>query len=206
MVAVDNQPWQRLANETTVAFEAFSLYLNLPPKERSIDAAWRIATSEQQKSNKKRANGRWTAWSAQHSWPARAAAHDAHLAAIEQDEYDQTWLQRRRESRESDWTQAQAMRKLVDDSLPHAERFIKSQRTIVPAQGDTPEREVITLSFNIVALSRVLMDASKLQRLATNQTTENVASTLTDEQADAMIEAALADILASRAARKEITG
>lgn len=167
-------PWEQQEGETSRAHSAFLQYMNLPAATRSIDAAWRRSTNRQQTVDGKRAPPAWGKWSVKYSWPARAAAHDAYLAKREQDEYDAVWLERRRIARERDYTQADELRRIIDDALPQAERFIRTQRTIVPARGDTPEREVITMGFDIVGLARVLAEASKLQRLSNDLSTENV--------------------------------
>ena len=75
--------WDRLAEETGKAFHAFEHYLELPPAERSIDAAWgEHQTACRQRENSGKTAGRWwQQWSSDHDWPARAAAYDAHLAA-----------------------------------------------------------------------------------------------------------------------------
>ena len=166
------KPWEQQEEESSKAFAAFSLYLQQPAATRSVDAAWRQASNRQERGN--HAPGFWTARSVKYSWLARATAHDAYLAKIEQDERDAIWLERRRIARDRDYTQADALRHIFDEALPQAERFIRTQRTIVPARGDTPEREVITMSFDIVGLSKVLAEASKLQRLSNNESTENI--------------------------------
>ena len=69
--------WDRLPNESLKAFEAFTAYRDLPPATRSIDAAFRAVSG--QHGSKKRASGRFTAWSSNHRWVERAAAWNAHL-------------------------------------------------------------------------------------------------------------------------------
>lgn len=177
---MERQPWQRLKSESGKAYAAFCAYYQLPARERSIDEAWRRARNQQGTSN--HADGTWTGWSTKHDWPARALAYDEHLA--EQDRL--LWEERRRQMRERDWAQAADLRRIIDEALPHAERFIRTQRTVIPGraavspqngqpgQPGAPDREVITMSFDITGLSRVLVEASKLQRLATNEPTDHL--------------------------------
>ena len=66
------------------------------------------------------------------------------------------------------------MRGLIDKALPHAEQFIRRQHTVIPAKNGQPEREIITLSFDLTGLVRALAEASKLQRLATDEPTDNI--------------------------------
>lgn len=179
-------PWEQQEGETSKAFAAFSLYLQQPAATRSIDAAWRRYTNRPQTVDGKRAPPAWGKWSVKYAWLARATAHDAYLAKREQDEYDAVWLERRRIARERDYTQADELRRIIDDALPQAERFIRTQRSFIPgrpaqpardgqpAQAATPDREVITMGFDVVGLSKVLAEASKLQRLSNDLSTENV--------------------------------
>ena len=190
---MDDQPWGKLNTESAKAYAAFNAYCLMPARDRSLDQAY-LVSNQDQTGIKNRASGQWRAWSVAHDWVARSLAYDAHLA----DQDRQLWEERRKASREADWNQAEAMRKIVDDSLPNAERFIRTQRTVIPAQGDTPEREVLTMRFNIVALSRVLMDASKLQLLATGRVTENLAPVLSEAQVDQLIEEGIMSLAAER--------
>ena len=190
---MDNQPWKKLDTESAKAYAAFCSYYLLPARDRSLDQAYSVSNRDRT-SIKKRASGQWRAWSVAHDWVVRSLAYDEHLA----DQDRLLWEERRKASREKDWNQAEAMRKIVDDSLPHAERFIRTRRAIVPAQGDTPEREVITMTFNIVALSQVLMNASKLQLLATGRVTENLQPVLSEAQVAQLIEEGITSLAAER--------
>jgi len=167
-----DRTWQRLGAESSKAHAAFLVYMRLPPNERSIDAAWR-ATNQHQTSTEKRATGQWKLWSSQHAWVARAAEHDAHVARLEQDAEDAKWVERRLRLRERDWTQGEALRRIFDESLPHAQGFIRSKTAHIPAQGDAPARVVITMAFDITGLAAVLERASKLQRLACGNVTDH---------------------------------
>jgi hypothetical protein len=158
-----------LPTETDKAFDAFASYYILPARERSIQAAYR-ASSPRQDSIGKRASGQWSQWAAAHDWVARAAAYDQHLA--EQDRL--LWEERRRQVKQADWDDGDALRLLTRDALPHARQFIHQQRTVIPARDGMAEQVIITLSFDVVGLSRVLAEASKLQRLATGDSTDNL--------------------------------
>jgi len=93
---------------------------------------------------------------------------------MEQDAEDAKWVERRLRLRERDWTQGEALRRIFDESLPHAQGFIRSKTAHIPAQGDTPARNVITMAFDITGLAMVLEKASKLQRLASELSTDNL--------------------------------
>jgi hypothetical protein len=161
--------WTKRDDETALAYSAFTAYYLLPVRERSIDAAYLRANPDQTQIGG-RAKWSWFQWSTKHDWVARAAAYDTHLA--EQDRL--LWEERRRQLKQADWDDGDAMRQLTRDALPHARQFIHQQRTVIPARDGQPEQVIVTLSFDVVGLSRVLAEASKLQRLATGESTDNV--------------------------------
>lgn len=170
--------WSRRAGESKEAYAAFEIYYRLPVRERSIDAAYR-ARNPQAKSN--HANGAWTGWSAKYEWVARALAHDDHLA--EQDA--QLWEERRRRLREQDWSQAEEVRGIITDALPYAHGFIRRQKNVIRRPGQTTT--IITETFDITALALVLEKASKIQRLSTGDSTENI-NNLSGAALDAIID------------------
>jgi hypothetical protein len=171
---VERKPWQQQDGESSKAHAAFLRYMRLPVESRSIDAAWRQSAVDKQNVSEKRAPPTWMQWSSKYNWVARATAHDAHLAQIEQERYDTLWAERRQKAKERDWAQADAIRNIVDESLPHADRFIRSSRTTIKGEDGQPDQIVITLGFDIAGLTKVLVDASKLQRLASDQSTANI--------------------------------
>ena len=162
--------WDRLEKETPTAYTAFTAYYQMPADERSIDAAWRAGAKEGQNRDGKRAPTHWGEWSAKFDWVKRAEAHDDYAAKLEEEK----WEKRRLAMRERDWKQAEAIRDLVDAALPTANQFIRRQVTRIPARGDEPAREVITLAFNIGDLARVVEIASRMEHLATDEPTDNI--------------------------------
>lgn len=158
--------WERRDDETKAAFDAFCVYNLLPPRQRSIDEAYR-ADGDQIRI-KKRAPSGWFAWSQKYEWVKRANAYDEHLA--EQDRL--LWEERRRALREQDWSNADEARRLIMEALPEASRFIVRQERFVRGGDGEPDRLIITESFNIGELMRSLTAASKLQRLTTGDPTE----------------------------------
>lgn len=180
--------WQRLADETAAAYAAFCSYYLLPPRERSIDRAWRDAANEGQNRDGKRAPGNWAAWSATHHWVKRALAHDEHVA--EQNRL--LWEERRTLLREQDWEMAQTARGIIAVALPEASGFIQRTERFLPGENGAPNTVIITEQFNISALMRALTEASKLQRLATDEPTENIK--LTGSALDAYIARQLARV------------
>ena len=172
---MERQPWERLPQETAKAYAAFQQYMRLPPRERSIDAAWESATNVQQTDDdkKRRAPRGWGNWSSLFDWRNRALAHDDHLSRLEQAAEDEKWLQRRKESREHDYTQAEILRAVVVDAIPTARGFLRSSRRYVEGEKGEPDREIITVQFDITGLSKVLTEVSRLQRLAVELPTDH---------------------------------
>lgn len=193
---MSRQPWQRLKSESSKAYQAFCIYYQLPARERSIDEAWRRASPDQNQIGR-RAESQWFAWSTKFNWPARAAAYDEFLS--EQDRL--LWEDRRRLSKERDYAQADALRSqsdalaaVVTAAIPTARLFIHERRTV--QEDGTVIR---TLSFDITGLSRVaevaagmVEKASKIQRLVTGESTENVQ--LSAAALDAVIRRELANL------------
>lgn len=182
----ERKPWDRLPDETKRAYEGFHRYCTMRARLRSIDAAWREdkrASGEHVESDQ-RAPARWFAWSKQFNWPRRAAAYDEHLA--EQDRM--LWEERRHELQRRDWEQADALRDVIERAIPNAEHFIERRTTRV---GD---ETIITLAFDIDALARVLVHASKLQRLATDEPTD-IFRNLSGAALDALLAAEIAKLI-----------
>ena len=159
--------WDKLEAETPKAYAAFEAYYLLPVRERSIDLDHARANGRQMVSGR-RAPPAWFRWSAAYDWVARSAAYDSYLA--EQDRL--LWEERRRAMREREWERGDALHDLVAQALPSATQFIHAQRQFIPGRNGTPDREVITMSFDVTGLSKVSLDASKLQRLSTGEPTE----------------------------------
>src|SRR5918998_4214764 len=73
------QPWHRLDNESGRAYEAFKVYMYLPPAERSVVRAWREWSGNP---DAKREPPFFLRWSHDFAWSERARAHDHHLEVI----------------------------------------------------------------------------------------------------------------------------
>lgn len=103
-------------------------------------------------------------WSARFSWQARVDEFDAW--ADEQDEI--AWAQRRREMKEADWADGGSLRDLGQRILREAPRFIRRTETALP-DGN----RLIVLALDAGLAIRALQAGSTLQRLATDEPTEN---------------------------------
>jgi hypothetical protein len=182
--------WDRREDETPKAYAAFAVYVQMPVRERGIDAAWRESAANTRPNRAQIAPRHWYTWSSAYDWVARSAAYDSYLA--EQDRL--LWEERRRAMREREWERGDALHDLVAQALPSATQFIHAQRQFIAGRDGQPDREVITMSFDVTGLSKVSIDASKLQRLATNEPTERTVNDLSGSALDALIARELARV------------
>jgi hypothetical protein len=160
---------RRTETESAKAYAAFTAYYLLPARERSIDAAWRVA-NPQYRNSTKTVPGFWKQWSANHDWVARAAAYDQEIA--KQDEL--LWEERRRRKKEREWTEAEQIRDVIEEAIPHARQFIHTKTAFKKGENGQPDREYITIQFDIVGLATVAEKMQKIQSLVLGDSTENV--------------------------------
>lgn len=73
LLCMDKKIIQRLPNETSLAWQYFQLYCEMPPAERSLQAL-----CDRDVTGKKRSVAVFKRWSTQHNWQARAALFDFH--------------------------------------------------------------------------------------------------------------------------------
>ena len=100
-----NHAFEQLPKESAKAFAAFSLYLNLGAERSLAAVAQKLSKSEQLLKR----------WSAKFDWPARVAAHAAHLAVVERGAIEATargkaaeWEKRETQLRETEWSMHEA--------------------------------------------------------------------------------------------------
>lgn len=70
---MDKQVWERLQGESVKAHAAFLVFADLPPDERSVNAAYRAKSGRE---SVKVAPGYWFQWSRDFDWERRASALD----------------------------------------------------------------------------------------------------------------------------------
>jgi hypothetical protein len=138
-------PFEQQPRESAKAFAAFSLYLSLGP-ERSL------AKVSKQLQKSVTMLGRW---SSKFDWPARLAAHSAHLAVVEREAIEAAarrnaavWETREQKLKETEW-------KLHERAIAAAEKALDAFM----------EKEKVYA--NLADIARMLEIASKLGRLAT---------------------------------------
>jgi hypothetical protein len=73
------QLWHRLDNESGRAYEAFKVYMHLPPALRNVVRAWREWSGNPEA---KRESPFFLRWSHDFAWSERARAHDHHIEVI----------------------------------------------------------------------------------------------------------------------------
>ena len=140
-----NHAFEQLPKESAKAFAAFSLYLNLGAERSLAAVAQKLSKSEQLLKR----------WSAKFDWPARVAAHAAHLAVVERGAIEATargkaaeWEKRETQLRETEWSM--------------------HERAIAAAKrGLDAYMEKDKVYANLADIARMLEIASKLGRLAT---------------------------------------
>ena len=76
----DRAMWLRLENESSSAYEAFTQYLYLEPRNRSLESAWKAVPKPSQ-NHPKTVPSHWKVWSSKFSWVERVELYDDHLAA-----------------------------------------------------------------------------------------------------------------------------
>ena len=143
-------PFEQQPRESNKAFAAFGLYLNMGP-ERSLEAVRKKCGKSSRLIQR---------WSGKFDWPARVAAHAAHLAVVEREAIEVTargkaaeWEQRETQLRETEWAMHEA-------AIAAAKKGLDAYM----------EREKVYA--NLADIARMLEIASKLGRLATGLGTE----------------------------------
>ena len=142
--------FEKQARESAKAFAAFSLYLSLGPQRSLAEVARKLHKSVTML-------GRW---SAKFDWPARVAAHGAHLAIVEREAIEAAargkaaeWASREQKLRETEWAMHEA-------AIAAAKKGLAAYM----------EREKVYT--NLADIARMLEIASKLGRLATGLGTD----------------------------------
>ena len=142
--------FERLPRESEKAFAAFSLYLS-QGAERSIEECARKLLKSSRLLRR---------WAKQFDWPARVAAHGAHLAIVEREAIEAIarskaaeWESREQKLRETEWQMHEA-------AIAAAKK------------GLAAYMEKDKVYANLADIARMLEIASKLGRLATGLGTD----------------------------------
>ena len=110
-------PFEKQPRESEKAFAAFSLYLSQGP-ERSIEECARKLLKSSRLLRR---------WAKKFDWPARVAAHAAHLAVVEREAIEAVarskaaeWESREQKLRETEWQMHEAAMRSGCGCLCHA--------------------------------------------------------------------------------------
>ena len=142
--------FEKQPRESEKAFAAFSLYLSLGPQRGLREVARKLDKSLTVVGD----------WSKKFDWPARVAAHSAHLAIVEREAIEAAargkaaeWESREQKLRETEWQMHEA-------AIAAAKKGLAAYM----------EREKVYA--NLADIARMLEIASKLGRLATGLGTD----------------------------------
>ena len=180
----DRKAWHRLPWETPKQYAAFRHYRELRPAERSIRRAYEIGTPAERQKETTGNNNHWNLWSQKNDWVNRAAAYDEYVAEVDR----LRWEERRLQVKKRDYEQGERLRHLIDQVLDVSQDFVTETRQFIPGSDGTPDREVIRQAIDMPTVLKMIEVASKVQRLATGETTENTGVSLVGEVLDRVLE------------------
>lgn len=122
-------------------------------------------------------------WSSKFSWVARIEAQ----RALDLESEKSIWEERRKQIRESDWSQGVALRDLANKVMAEGVNFIKTRRRVVKGSPrivdqtgrvldpGTPEQIIVTMALDGGFLVKAAVTGSELSRLAAEMTTNRQA-------------------------------
>lgn len=167
------QPWERQEGETDIAFEAFTIYRDMRPTERSL-------TRVSQVRNKARSQG--CEWSRQHGWVSRVRAWDDRCDAV----LREAELNKRREMGERHAKQSASFQRiLMEPALALAEHLkgdgaIKDFREKLRKMS--PEEQLVLVRKCATAYPALM----RAERLASGESTEKVEGRIAIHQVKAV--------------------
>jgi hypothetical protein len=142
--------FEKQSRESAKAFAAFSLYLSQGSERSIAECARKLLKSSRL----------LRTWAKKYDWPARVAAHGAHLAIVEREAIEAAargkaaeWQSREQKLRETEW-------EMHERAIAAAKRGLDAYM----------EREKVYA--NLADIARMLEIASKLGRLATGLGTD----------------------------------
>lgn len=174
------QEWEKLPEESGIAFDAFKFFLDLGIT-RTVAEAYRGKTGRKKV---KKAPGAWYEWATKFKWYPRAEAFDRYVAAIEAREEERAyaerrrlWIQRRGEVQDSAWTLAAALEEKAREILA----LPAVQKTETHTEEKDGKTVTVTVTHNPVRATysdaiRAAETADRLKRLAVGMATERVVS------------------------------
>lgn len=161
-------PWDRQPDESAQAYRGFQTYLNQPPTERNIAAAYRQIYGRPAASQPA---GFFAAWAGKYQWRARAREWDSRQASIEHEaklkviaSEARKWEKRRQQIEEDDFMDAQRLRQRARDimALPI------TQQTLTDTQ-QSPDGRTIINNYHVEPIKVRAADAGVLLKLASER-------------------------------------
>lgn len=165
-----NEPLARVRGETLKSNTALQDYWHLGPARslaKLLESWGQFGDDSESSEPPTRRLKTLKTWSAKFDWQARIQA----ATLLQQAADEAEWLARRREVREADWRQAEALRDLADQILAEAPKFIVKGRTLVKGENGEPDREIVTVQLKLDLAIKSIETGSKLARLAAEMTT-----------------------------------
>ncbi len=148
-------PWDRRDDETSPAYAAFRMYLELGD-DRTILRAYKRKVGD----HPARPNGTWLAWYTRHQWKSRAIAWDRHRASVRQ-----TAIDRREGGQAINWADerdAWAARQLdMAKRLGAQAEFV----TRMPAVREVRHEDGRTVTYEAVD-PKYILDAARIMAVA----------------------------------------
>jgi hypothetical protein len=143
------KPWERQPGEGPEAFDAFVAYRDMPTKDRSLTAAYRRYTGGEAI----KASGTWMNWSVEWRWRPRTLAWD--------DENDRLKREAHRDA-----IVKMSERQAATAQYWQGVAYQQMQALLERLQDDGPAAADARAMFGPTALTKMLVDAAKLERLA----------------------------------------
>lgn len=101
----ERKPWERLPDESSPAYKAFTHYRDSDPSSRSLLRTYRETSKNKGAS---RASGRYQTWSRLHKWIERTALYEGHLESLRLQQNEDAHLDKLTQFRERQERLAQA--------------------------------------------------------------------------------------------------
>ncbi len=176
---IPKRPWERLPKETKIQYAAFKAFIALDPARRSVFEASIAggANLGPYKLKHRQPPTRWSKWSRDNQWHARATSWDAYVDELELEERRKAledsagvWADRRRDQRDKEWDVSQDLVRKAQDMLA----WPLEEVVTVDKYEDGREKTIIIrpTKWNLRDAAAFIETADKLARLAAEMATD----------------------------------
>lgn len=186
------QFWERQEGETDKAFDAFTIYRNLP--ERSLAKAAKVRAEMQGKSRVD--VGQLERWSRDNDWVARAGAWDDHIDQLARRKLEVDLVKRRADVREREWKASEALIRRAEEinALPVTQQVLTDTETSTDGKTIINYYTIEPVRAAARDVARLYDEASKLSRLSTGLETDRIKI---DMEVQAQLEELLSELRGS---------